>query len=224
MFCKNCGAQVPDGSLFCDSCGARVEAAPQAPEKKGLNLPGPLKNLKVDKKKLPLILGIAGAAFLCVLVLIIVLSATAPQRRARAYVTEMLKMSYKGNANANKLIDLCSTDKMLKGIGKKSDRTVSEMKKDIRETIKDSNEHARSYYGDKKVSYKVKVKDVDKMDKDILKSYKTAVKSACGSKVTAGKTVEIEITVKIDGEENTYTRKVEMLKIDGKWIAISDLI
>ena len=24
MFCPNCGAQIPDDSIFCDKCGCRV--------------------------------------------------------------------------------------------------------------------------------------------------------------------------------------------------------
>ena len=33
MFCKNCGAEIPEGSAFCTNCGANAAAAPvQAPE------------------------------------------------------------------------------------------------------------------------------------------------------------------------------------------------
>lgn len=28
MFCKNCGTQLPDGSVFCTECGARVQEEP----------------------------------------------------------------------------------------------------------------------------------------------------------------------------------------------------
>ena len=28
MFCKNCGAQIPDGSVFCTECGTRVQEEP----------------------------------------------------------------------------------------------------------------------------------------------------------------------------------------------------
>lgn len=32
MFCKNCGAEIPEGSAFCTNCGANAAAAPvQAP-------------------------------------------------------------------------------------------------------------------------------------------------------------------------------------------------
>ena len=36
MFCKYCGAQVPDGAKFCPKCGASLmeEAAPAQPEEK----------------------------------------------------------------------------------------------------------------------------------------------------------------------------------------------
>lgn len=32
MFCKYCGAQVPDGAKFCPKCGATLTSAPQAPQ------------------------------------------------------------------------------------------------------------------------------------------------------------------------------------------------
>ncbi len=31
MFCKNCGAQLPDGSAFCGSCGTALNAQQAAP-------------------------------------------------------------------------------------------------------------------------------------------------------------------------------------------------
>lgn len=32
MFCKNCGADIPEGSAFCGNCGMKVEAQPAQPE------------------------------------------------------------------------------------------------------------------------------------------------------------------------------------------------
>ena len=32
MFCKNCGAQIPEGSAFCGECGQRMTEEPQTQE------------------------------------------------------------------------------------------------------------------------------------------------------------------------------------------------
>lgn len=32
MFCKNCGADIPEGSAFCGNCGMKVEVQPAQPE------------------------------------------------------------------------------------------------------------------------------------------------------------------------------------------------
>ena len=32
MFCRKCGAQIPDDSEFCVSCGTRISPATQQPE------------------------------------------------------------------------------------------------------------------------------------------------------------------------------------------------
>ena len=41
MFCKYCGAQVPDGAKFCPKCGATLTSAPQTPQPEAPKPPQP---------------------------------------------------------------------------------------------------------------------------------------------------------------------------------------
>lgn len=40
MFCRNCGQQLPDGSLFCPRCGTSVQAGASPVQDKTLPSPG----------------------------------------------------------------------------------------------------------------------------------------------------------------------------------------
>ena len=77
MFCGNCGAQVPDGSAVCPNCGAQMAAKSQAPQMNqafqnaGARVNGAAggSGNKFDVKKV----GIIAAAFVAVIVLVLVL-------------------------------------------------------------------------------------------------------------------------------------------------------
>lgn len=83
MFCPNCGANIPDDSVFCGNCGTKIEAVPVAPAvapqpkntTDGATVPPPttsqaiLKENKKKKNPLPFIM--------VVIVLVIVIAGTA---------------------------------------------------------------------------------------------------------------------------------------------------
>lgn len=52
MYCKNCGSQINDGSLFCPVCGARSEEQPVQPSAPAYEAPEPLTNPEPKKRGL----------------------------------------------------------------------------------------------------------------------------------------------------------------------------
>lgn len=66
MFCKNCGAQLPDGVKFCNSCGAAVNVTLSVPENAGNTTNNNTSVIsKSTKKKFPV-------SFIVIIVIIVV--------------------------------------------------------------------------------------------------------------------------------------------------------
>lgn len=83
MICKNCGAEIPEGSLFCVQCGERAEAAQLVDQPVQYELPGaqyppaPPAKKPLSKKMKAIIFGGVGAVALAVVLLVFTLSAGA---------------------------------------------------------------------------------------------------------------------------------------------------
>ncbi|MCR5610468.1 MAG: zinc-ribbon domain-containing protein [Clostridiales bacterium] len=219
MFCKNCGANLPDDSLFCDNCGAKLTQdapAPEAPAAEApaneVKLPGPLGSTKIDKKKLPLIIGIAGGVFLIMLVLIIVLSATAPQRKAKAYATYISKM-YTTRLKANKLMSFFP-DKYFKEVAEDEDMSVKELREELQEYLDKIYEYAEENRDDS--DYKIlgiKIANVKNLKTSDLENKRDRY----DFKIGAAKKVTLKITYRDDGEKKTQKMEVIVLKVNGQW-------
>lgn len=224
MFCKNCGANLPDDSLFCDNCGAKLtrEApAPEAPAPEApapetpsdeVKLPGPLGNTKIDKKKLPLIIGIAAGVFTLLLTLIIILSATAPQRTAKNYANYVSKM-YTTRLKANKLMSFFP-DKYFREIAEDEDMSMKELREELQDYLDRIYEYASDH--DDEIDTKVvgiKVANVKNLKTSDLENKRDRY----DFKIAAAKKVTLKITVREDGEKRTEKMEVIVLKVNGKW-------
>lgn len=78
-------------------------------------------------------------------------------------------------------------------------------------------------YGEKlKISYKIA--DKEKIDKDDLKELEDEFKDTYDEKVKVSKGYEIELEVTYKGKDDKGTKdeKLEVLKLNGEWIAVAD--
>ncbi|MBO4384350.1 MAG: zinc ribbon domain-containing protein [Clostridia bacterium] len=215
MFCKNCGANLPDDSLFCDNCGARLTPEAPAPEAPAgdVGLPASPAGAKIDKKKLPLILGIAGGVFVVLLTLIIILSATAPQRKAKAYANYITKM-YTTRLKANKLMSFFP-NKYFKEVAEDNDMSMSEFKENLQEKLDELYDFATEYADSK--DYKilgVKLANVKNLKTSDLENKRDKY----NFKIAAAKKVTLKITYRVDGEKKTDKMEVIVLKVNGQWV------
>lgn len=220
MFCKNCGANLPDDSLFCDNCGARLtqEApAPEAPAPEApvedAGLPASPAAAKIDKKKLPLIIGIAGGVFLILLTLIIVLSATAPQRKAKAYANYITKM-YTTRLKANKLLSFFP-NKYFREVAEDNDMSLNEFKETLQDKLDELYDYAKEHAEDN--DYKilgVKIANVKNLKTSDLENKRDKY----DFKIGAAKKVTLKITYRVDGEKKTDKMEVIVLKVNGQWV------
>ena len=91
MFCENCGAQIPDGSMFCENCGTKMEVAeaPVAtavPAQKAFSLAALMEKAKAIHQKNKLIFPIAGGVLAIAIALIIVFSILGKQVSMKDYL------------------------------------------------------------------------------------------------------------------------------------------
>ena len=94
MFCENCGAQIPDGSVFCENCGTKMEVAEApavpvataAPAKKPFSFASLMEKAKAIHQKNKLIFPIAGAVVVLAIALTIVFSILGKQVSMKNYL------------------------------------------------------------------------------------------------------------------------------------------
>jgi len=204
MFCDKCGKNNAEGTAFCEECGNPLtvseEAAVAAPK---------------DKNKMI-------AAIVAIVVAIVAIfgigSCAGCFSGPETPVKNMFKAIEKGDANA-----------MLKAYPKAFVKTVD---KDQKEDLKEELKEAAKEMKEEKIKISYKVKDKKKIDKDDLKDVEKAEETMLkfmdakdtDVKVTAGYELEVEVTVKEDGDKETNEVEMNVYKIDGRWcFAVSDM-
>ena len=262
MNCPNCGVQLPEGSTFCGNCGnsiataapAENTASPASAEKK-ITFAG--KTISLPKNIIK-IAGIAVAAVI-VLVLIISLFSGGYKKTAKKYMQSVMDMNYTKMAklvpyNCKKLAkDLVAEEADAEDMSKKEvyeeisddfDVKVRKpakilaaaekyTKKEFKESLKD--EDIKGY----KVK-KIKVNDVDKLDKDEVKDAVDEFEEmfeACDldiddymktKKIKKGYYVEVEAEIKYrqdgDKEEEESEETFTVVKYGGKWVVLDETL
>lgn len=207
MFCGNCGANNPEGSVVCGSCGAALTAepasadAPAAPAKKGLGA-----------KRVGVVV-VAAAAVVVVILLAMALFGGGAKGNAVKYVKAMT------NGSAKTVVDLLP-DKCVKELAEELRYdSKSEMVKELKEVMADAKEDLADEYGK---GYKITVKAVDavsykEMDRSGYNDLKDRYDDEFDLKLKDAKYVYLYI--KIDGEEDLDcdTDRMLMVKLGGKW-------
>lgn len=201
MYCEKCGSQVDPNSKFCDSCGAPIEsvsdATPSAP------LVNPNKNKIIG-------LSVVGVVALAVIILLVSLLGG---RGYKATVNKFVDAIFSANAKA--IVNLMPKKIVDDAIDDGGYDNKSELIEEGEEALQDALSYLHLIYGD---DWKIKRKIEDSEDitdrelRNIKEDYEEY-----DVKVTAAKTVEVVITFKADGDEQSNTMYVNVIKVGSSW-------
>ena len=206
MFCGKCGAKNDDSAVFCAECGNRIAAAqPAAPAASDIpaNPAGSKPGFTLNNRNI----GIIAVAAVAVLALLISCFFIFGGRSYKDVVKDYFKAME--TADAKLMMELLPED-MIKSIMKDEDMT----KKEMTEDLQDSLDMIHRYYDEVKISYEIT--DTEDFDKDDLKDIKENYKEI-GVKVKDAMTVEVEVTMELDGKERTTTQELTLIKVGGSW-------
>lgn len=219
MFCGKCGTQNPDTAAFCKSCGARLNGQAKPAVKKTVQSsvknqsqtkrPAPKHSHRQNKK-----VGLIAAIVIAVVVLIGVF-ALFGGRSYKATIKKYVNATYDVNAGA--IFDLVPDDMMdymLEDDGYDRD-DLEDLIEEANEELQNMIDQIERYVGeDWKLSYKIA--NAEKVTGDDLADLKKDYKKM-GVKVSAAKTVKVELTVKYGETESSNTMNIPLIKVGRSW-------
>ena len=204
MFCKNCGAQIPDDSAVCSNCG--TSTAPAKSAEGSFDVNALVKKVTGNKYFIPAVAGVA--ALLVIILLVSTLGGNAKVKPIKNYYNSIL------NEDLDKFLSLFPEE-------------VIEYKEDwyddYEEYVEDSLEGTIEYWEDeygKNLKNKVKVNDNEKMDEDDLDDLKDLLKDnydLSKKSVTEAWEIECDITFAGKDDEDTDDYDFVVFKYEGKW-------
>ena len=196
MFCGKCGAQNADNTKFCKNCGAKLKNGAPATNDK---------NRKVG------MIAVAVAVVVVIILGVVLFGGRSYKATVEKYVDAQF------DANAEAIFDLMPKkmiDYALEEEGHDSD-DLDDLIEDANENIQDYLDTMDEYLGeDWKVSYEIiDTEDIKGDDLDEIKdSYEDA-----DVEVSAAKEVELEITVKADEKEQSFSMDISLIKVGRSW-------
>ncbi len=200
MFCRNCGTQNQDGAGFCCSCGAPLSSGGPA----GGGAAAKAKNINVK------LIGIVAAVVVVLFVAFKLLfgGGGGPEKSATKFVDSIFKGD--GKAIVNML-----PDKVIEEIMDEEDMTKKEMIEELNDHLEDKKDDMDDRYD--KWSVKCKVLDTEDFSKRELRNLADWYEDSYDIDVKAAKTVSVKATLKADGETDSNTMDIVMVKIGSKW-------
>lgn len=200
MFCRNCGTQNQDGAGFCCSCGAPLSSGGPA----GGGAAAKAKNINVK------LIGIVAAVVVVLFVAFKLLfgGGGGPEKSATKFVDSIFKGD--GKAIVNML-----PDKVIEEIMDEEDMTKKEMIEELNDYLEDKKDDMDDRYD--KWSVKCKVLDTEDFSKRELRNLADRYEDSYDIDVKAAKTVSVKATLKADGETDSNTMDIVMVKIGSKW-------
>ena len=200
MFCRNCGTQNQDGAGFCCSCGAPLSSGGPA----GGGAAAKAKNINVK------LIGIVAAVVVVLFVAFKLLfgGGGGPEKSATKFVDSIFKGD--GKAIVNML-----PDKVIEEIMDEEDMTKKEMIAELNDGLEYIKDDMDDRYD--KWSVKCKVLDTEDFSKRELRNLADRYEDSYDIDVKAAKTVSVKATLKADGETDSNTMDIVMIKVGGKW-------
>lgn len=219
MFCGKCGTQNPDQAAFCKKCGTRLnvqnkpatvttaKTSVRGPVQPQRGRPAPKRKRRQDKK-----VGMIAVAVVTV-ILLITAFALFGGRSYKATIKQFVNAQF--DVDAEKLVKLIPDGVLDYTLEEEGFDDLDEMIDELNDNIQDQIDYIERYLGtDWSVSYEIT--SVEKMpSKDLEKLKKTYKK--CDVKVSAAKTVELELTVKAGETENSSSMDISLIKVGNSW-------
>lgn len=201
MFCGNCGTPNNDSSVFCANCGARLQESP-APVAPEAPYAAPAAPAPKKRSKAGLFIGLGAAA---VATLAIVLVALFCFRSPKATVNKFFKSW--DNCNAEALMKLFPQEVLDEAIGDKDDQ---------QDYIDAWNDYLEAEKEDG-YSFEFKILDVEDVSASVEESYVDYYERYYDLTVKDVKVVTVKINEEYDGETDSYTIDVYVIKVGTKW-------
>ena len=200
MFCRNCGTQNQDGAGFCCSCGAPLSSGGPA----GGGAAAKAKNINVK------LIGIVAAVVVVLFVAFKLLfgGGGGPEKSETKFVDSIFKGD--GKAIVNMI-----PDKVIEEIMDEEDMTKKEMIEELNDGLEYIKDDMDDMYD--KWSVKCKVLDTEDFSKRELRDLADRYEDSYDIDVKAAKTVSVKATLKADGETDSNTMDIVMIKVGGKW-------
>lgn len=200
MFCGKCGAMNSDNAEFCGECGSRFDGVKTSGGSVSFN--DNQRNKKV---------GIIAVAAVAVLVVILAF-ALFGGRSYKAVVKQYVNASL--SADAGEILELIP-DEVIDVTLEDEDMTRKELKNELNEELEDAIEYLDRYLGDGwKFSYKIV--DVEDLSGDDLDDLSDDYEDF-DVKISGAKIVEVELTIKYDGDEFSQSMEIALIKIGRSW-------
>ena len=238
MFCAKCGAQNDEQSLFCCQCGAQLtEPVPVEPEPPVVpveaEIPAevpetvsemPTRRIRRKRSKKGLWIGLgAGVAgvgiltaiaaaivsFVVVLAIVIAVAfSSSPKSVVKGYMKAIL------NADMSKFIDLIPDEVLAQHFPNESEQ--KEWVETYNETIQDCyNCLDYEYDDDWEITYKIG--DIEDVPTELLHIIQEYYEARYDCKVQKVKTVELELTLHVNGRKDSNNITMYVIKVGGKW-------
>lgn len=205
MFCGKCGTKNDDDATFCTGCGAKLNGAQVVKNSTPVAVNPNDKNRKV---------GMIAVAVIAVIVIALIISLFGG-RSYKATVEKFVNAQF--DADAEAIFELIPEKMIAYGLEEEGydDDELDEFIEEANEELQDQLDYIERYLGkDWTVSYEIlTVEDVTGDDLDDLKDdYKDI-----DIKVSAAKTVEVELTVKAGETETSNSLDVSLIKVGRSW-------
>jgi ketosteroid isomerase-like protein len=213
MFCHNCGSRIDDKASSCPVCGTpiatKTSPAPTAP---ATPRQSKLSNSTIG------IIAVVGALIVALIIGIIFLlpgsdtgSSSGSESQRRTY-KDVVKDYFKAmeTADAKLMMELLPED-MIKSIMKDEDMTKKEMTDELQYML----DYMFISADQVKITYVLT--DTEEVDEYDLDDLKEEYKDEYDIKVKDAMIVEVEVTVKVDGEKTTDDIELCLIKVGSSW-------
>ena len=207
MYCGHCGAANPDGSAFCKQCGAKLASTKLVTTSNSSQ-----KRVAAKSSNQNRTVGIIAVAAVAVIVLVLGILLFGG-RSYKSTVKQYINATFDGNAK--KIVQLIPKKVVNTAIDDYFDDR-DELIEEMDESLEYALDWFDTLYGeDWRVSYKII--DADDITGKSLKSVKDEYEDEYDVKVTAAMKVEVELTIKYDGDETTQTMNIRLIKVGSSW-------
>lgn len=205
MFCGKCGVKNADNATFCAGCGAKLNGGQTVKNSKPVVINSNDKNRKV---------GMIAVAVIAVIVIALIISLFG----GRSYKSTVKKfVNAQFNADAEAILELIPEKMITYALEEEGydDDERDEFIEEGNEELQDQLDDIESYLGeDWTVSHEILT--VEDVTGDELNDLKDDYEDI-DIKVSAAKTVEVELTVKAGETETSNSLDISVIKVGRSW-------